>query len=228
LIAIPSVNPAFLPAGDRRTGEKVVASWIAEFASREGLDVDLQPVTPERMNVIAHLMPPGPVERRILLAPHMDTIGEPNLDAQLTPHWRDGKVFGRGACDTKGCVAAMLGALAKIARSGTRPATTEIVFLGLIDEEYAQLGSRHYARNGEPGDLAIVGEPTKLEVISAHKGDQWLQLRTTGKAAHGATPNLGVSAVRKMAQVVEALEGPYRAWIAERSHPLFHLRRSPA
>lgn len=220
LIAIPSVNPAFLATGDPRTGEKNVGAWVAEFASREGLDVDLQPVAPGRMNVLARLTPSGTVSKRILLAPHLDTIGEPNLNAQLIPETRNGRIYGRGACDTKGCVASMLLALAKLARGGQRPAETEIVFLGLVDEENFQLGSRHYATHGEPGDLAIVGEPTKLEVVSAHKGDLWLQLRTTGKSAHGATPHLGISAVRRMAAVVELLEGEYREWIAQRSHPL--------
>ena len=162
----------------------------------------------------------GKITRRILLAPHLDTIGEPNLNAQLIPETRNGRIYGRGACDTKGCVASMLLTVAKLARGGLRPNETEIIFLGLVDEENFQLGSRHYAEHGEPGDLAIVGEPTKLEVVSAHKGDLWLQLRTTGKSAHGATPHLGISAVRKMAHVVEILEGEYREWIAERSHPL--------
>jgi acetylornithine deacetylase len=220
LIAIPSVNPAFLSKGDPRTGEGSVAAWISDCAIKAGLEVDLQPVAPGRTNVLARIVPPGSVQRRILLAPHMDTVGEPNLDEQLKPRLAGGRIFGRGACDTKGCIATMFGVLAKIAAKGARPAKTEIILAALVDEENFQLGSRHYAKHGERADLAIVGEPTQLEVISAHKGDVWLQLRTEGRSAHGATPHLGVSAVRSMARVVETLEGEYRDWIALRSHPL--------
>jgi succinyl-diaminopimelate desuccinylase len=224
LVALPSVNPAFLPAGDPRTGETQVADFLAATAAAAGLTVEFQAVAPGRRNLLARLQPSGPVRHRILLAPHLDTVGEPALDAQLQPRVAGGRVWGRGACDTKGCVAAMLTALLRLASSGTRPAHTELVFLGLVDEENGQLGSRHYAQlAGRPefrADLAVVGEPTRLEVVTAHKGDVWLQLRTQGKAAHGATPHLGRNAVHHMARVVDVLETTYRAELAQRSHPL--------
>lgn len=220
LIAIPSVNPAFLPAGDARTGEAAVGEFVAGFARRQGLAVEFQSVVPGRANVLARLLPAGPVKQRLLLAPHLDTVGLPALDELLRPRLADGRIHGRGACDTKGCVAAMLSALTAVARRGARPANTEILFVGLVDEENGQLGSRHHAAQGPRGDLAIVGEPTRLEVITAHKGDVWLQLRTAGRSAHGATPQLGRNAVHAMARVVEALETDYRAELNRRSHPL--------
>ncbi|MCW5557889.1 MAG: M20/M25/M40 family metallo-hydrolase, partial [Verrucomicrobiae bacterium] len=220
LIAIPSVNPAFLPTDDPRTGEAAVADFLSGVARKAGLDVTLQPVAPGRANLIARLEPPGPVRRRILLAPHLDTVGLPALDELLDPRIARGRLYGRGACDTKGCVAAMMSAIEAVARSGTRPQETEIVFLGLVDEENGQLGSRHYARHGATADLAIVGEPTRLEVVSAHKGDVWLELRTRGRSAHGATPHLGRNAVLGMARVVEALETTYAEQLKRRSHPL--------
>lgn len=220
LIAIPSVNPAFLPAGDPRTGEAAMADFLSGVARQAGLEVHLQPVAPGRANLIARLVPQGPVRQRILLAPHLDTVGLPALDALLKPRVVRGRLHGRGACDTKGCVAAMMNAACAVARSGNRPRETEIVFLGLVDEENGQLGSRHYARHGSRADLAIVGEPTRLEVVSAHKGDVWLELRTRGRSAHGATPHLGRNAVLGMARVVEALETTYAAQLKRRSHPL--------
>lgn len=224
LVALPSVNPAFLPADDPRTGEGRMADFVAATAAREGLDVEFQEVSPGRRNVLARLTPSGPVRRRVLLAPHLDTVGNPNLDELLVPVVRGGRLTGRGACDTKGCVAAMLEAVRRVAKSGRRPAETEVVFLGLVDEENGQSGSRHYAkqatRPGYRADLAVVGEPTRLEVVTAHKGDVWLQVRTRGRAAHGATPHLGKNAVHAMMRVVDLLEVEYRAELAKRSHPL--------
>ena len=220
LIAIPSVNPAFLPAGDPRTGEEGVATFLSDLARTSGLEVSLQPVVPGRSNLLARLRPKGTVKQRILLAPHLDTVGLPALDELLRPRIHAGRLHGRGACDTKGCVAAMFSALIAVAGSGRRPADTEVLFLGLVDEENGQLGSRHYARHGERGDLAVVGEPTRLEVVTAHKGDVWLELKTHGRSAHGATPHLGRNAVHFMARVVEALETTYAAQLKSRSHPL--------
>lgn len=225
LIAIPSVNPAFLPSGDRRAGESAAADWVACQARAAGLDVEVKDAAPGRPCVQATLAPLGRPRRRVCLAPHLDTVGEPNLDTQLRPRTAAGRVWGRGACDTKGCVAAMLGALTSVARSGHRPQETELLFLGLPDEENGQAGSRWFARHYRPlqtnGDLAVVGEPTRLHVVTAHKGDLWLRLRTRGRAAHGATPHRGRNAVRAMARVVEALAGEYADSLEKRPpHPL--------
>jgi len=93
-----------------------------------------------------------------------------------------------------------------------------------VDEGNGQAGVRAHPavarREGWRVDLAVVGEPTRLEVVTAHKGDVWLQVRTTGRAAHGATPHLGRSAVLAMARVVEALETEYRQSLEGRTHPL--------
>jgi acetylornithine deacetylase/succinyl-diaminopimelate desuccinylase-like protein len=220
LIEIPSVNPAFLAADDPRAGEHQVAERVTQIARQAGLEVSRQPVVDRRANILARLSPSGTVRRRLLLAPHLDTVGFPGLDDLLHPRVSRGRIIGRGACDTKGCVAAMLTALMSVARKGPRPTETEITFLGLIDEENGQLGSRHYAQNNPPADLAIVGEPTRLEVVTAHKGDVWLQLKTTGRSAHGATPHLGRNAVHAMGKVVDLLETTYRQQLLKRSHPL--------
>ena len=220
LIATPSVNPAFMPENDPRAGEERMAEHVQAVSRAAGLDVASETVTARRSNVLVRLSPPGKVQHRILLGPHLDTVGFPNLESQLVPRVRQGRVFGRGACDTKGCVAAMLSALLRVARSGSRPKNTEIQFVGFIDEENEQLGSRHHARHHDPVDLAIVGEPTRLEVVTAHKGDVWLRLKTTGRSAHGATPHLGRNAVHRMGRVVDLLETTYRKQLSTRSHPL--------
>ncbi len=219
LIALPSVNPAFF-SDPQLHGEHRVAAFLESAARRQGLDVESQAVVPGRSNLLVRLSPRGEVRHRVLLAPHMDTVGEPAYALQLTPVVRDGRIYGRGACDTKGSVAAFFQSLLNVAASGPRPNHTEILFVGLIDEENMQLGSRHFAQHGPQGDLAIVGEPTGLEIVTAHKGDVWLRLRTTGRSAHGATPHRGKNAVTAMARIVLALETEYAAELAARpAHP---------
>ena len=255
LIALPSVNPAFAPsdgASARQArlrqsyyGEKNVADFLASVAARAGLEVEFQKVLPGRPNLIVRLLPRNKIRQTILLAPHLDTVGAD--ESQFVPRRKNGRLHGRGACDTKGSVAAMLTALCELAKAKSRPNETEIVFAGLIDEEHAQAGSRAlvakkfkgavrssaFRRAGEafdsPGrlkaelqtvDLAIVGEPTRLQVVTAHKGSLWLQLETRGKAAHGAAPQLGQNAVHEMARIVDALETDYAARLRKRKHPL--------
>jgi len=241
LIALPSVNPAFAladgasarSAGDIY-GEKRVADFLAVTAAKAGLEVDYQKVFQDRANVIIRLTPRNPIKQTVVLAPHLDTVGAEAC--QFTPRRRAGRLHGRGACDTKGSVAVMLAALCDLAAARVRPAETQIVLVGLVDEEYAQAGSRAFAaqaarlgilpasRAGRgaqaPPVLAIVGEPTRLQAVTAHKGSLWLRLETRGRAAHGSTPHLGKNAIHAMARVVEALEGGYAARLRRRKHPL--------
>lgn len=221
LIALPSVNPAFMPAGDPRAGEGRVAEFLLATAATAGLDVELHPVFPGRPNLLARLSPAGKIRRRVLLAPHLDTVGDAAMpDALFQPRTKNDRLHGRGACDTKGSVAAMLTALRAVVRGGPRPAETEIVFAGLIDEECGQSGSRALVKNRFSADLAIVGEPTCLRVVTAHKGDLWLRLETRGRAAHGSRPHLGRNAVHAMARIVHLLEKNYAAQLRRRRHPL--------
>jgi acetylornithine deacetylase len=218
LIALPSVNPAFLPPRHPHAGEKRVADFLATVAARAGLEIEFQNVFPGRANVIARLRPAGNIRRTILLAPHLDTVVAE--ESQFIPRRKNGRLHGRGACDTKGSVAAMLTALCELAESKNRPRETEIIFAGLIDEEHAQAGSRALVKNKFKADLAIVGEPTRLQVVTAHKGSLWLQLATHGRAAHGATPHLGKNAVHEMARIVDVLETDYAAQLRRRKHKL--------
>ncbi len=225
LIALPSVNPAFAPqngASARQArliyGEKDVADFLAAVAAEAGLEVEFQNVLPGRRNLIARLVPSGEIRQRILLAPHMDTVGAD--ESKFIPRHKNGRLYGRGACDTKGSVAAMLSAVCEIAKLKSRPQHTEFIFAGLIDEEQGQAGSRALAKSGLKADLAIVGEPTNCQVVTAHKGSLWLNLETRGLAAHGATPHLGKNAVHEMACIVDALETAYAAQLKMRKHKL--------
>jgi len=111
-------------------------------------------------------------------------------------------------------------AIHALANTPRRPSETEITFAGVVDEEHFQAGSRFLAASGIKGDLAIIGEPTSLRVVTAHKGSLWLRYETRGRAAHGARPELGRNAVHEMAQIVNVLEGPYATLLRKRRHPL--------
>jgi acetylornithine deacetylase/succinyl-diaminopimelate desuccinylase-like protein len=252
LIALPSVNPAFVSQSETsarqarlsKFGEKNVADFLASVAAKARLEVEFQNVLPRRSNLIVRLLPRNKIRQTVLLAPHLDTVDAD--DSQFIPRRKNGRLHGRGACDTKGSVAAMFIALCELANAKSRPIETEIVFAGLVDEEHAQAGSRAFVRSAcvsrasagvSPTELsqrdaatsrrdacapilAIVGEPTRLRVVTAHKGSLWFRLETRGRAAHGATPQLGQNAVHKMARIVDALEMDYAARLRKRKHPL--------
>ncbi len=220
LIALPSVNPALMPLGDARAGEQRVADFLMAVAAQGGLDVEQRKVFPARCNVLARLTP-AKAKQRVVLAPHMDTVGDASMpDSMFEPKDKGDRLLGRGACDTKGSVAAMLSAVLNVARSPKRPRETEIVFVALVDEEINQSGSRALVRAGFRADLAIVGEPTRLKVVTAHKGDLWLTIETRGKAAHGAKPELGRNAVHEMAKIVDLLETDYSRDLKKKRHAL--------
>jgi len=155
LIALPSVNPAFLPGRDDLTGERRVADFLAFTADRAGLELKWQEVFPGRSNLLIHLTPAGgEIRRRILLAPHMDTVGVDG-EARFKPVVKGGRLHGRGACDTKGSIAVYLAALLELAARGPRPRETEIILTALVDEENNQSGSR--ALVGEIPSLSPIG-----------------------------------------------------------------------
>lgn len=218
LVALPSVNPAFLPPGDARAGERRVADFLAASAARARLEVEFKKALPQRPNLLVRLSPKGKARTRVLLAPHLDTVN--GSAEQFIPRKTGGRLFGRGACDTKGSVAAMFTALCELAAHGSRPASTELVFAGLVDEENSQSGSRALAAGGFKADLAIVGEPTRLQVVTAHKGSLWMRFETRGKSAHGSRPDLGRNAVHEMSKIVDLLETDYAASLKNRRHPL--------
>ncbi len=219
LIALPSVNPAFAPPGYAQAGEQRVADFLAATAAQVRLPVEFQKVSHGRSNFITRITPRGKIKQRILLAPHLDTVPVAH-ENQFSPVEKNGRIYGRGACDTKGSVAAMLCALMTIAQSQNRPAETEIIFAGLIDEEDGQTGSRALTASGFKADLAIVGEPTECKIVTAHKGSLWLRLETRGKAAHGSRPEFGKNAVHEMARVVDLLQTHYAAQLRRKKHPL--------
>ena len=216
LIALPSVNNAFLPPGDPHAGEELVADYLKNRARKAGLEIETQATNSGRDNLIIRLKPLGQATHRIILAPHMDTVGG-DLDKIFRPTKKGERLHGRGACDTKGSVAVMFHAMEHLAKRH-RPANTEIVFIGFVDEECNQTGSRAFSKLKLKANLALVGEPTRCRVVTAHKGDLWLRLSTRGKAAHGARPELGRNAVHTMAKCIDTIENEYAQNLGKRRH----------
>ncbi len=206
LIQIPSVNPDGDPGSDE-TGELQVAQWVGDFLrDRCGASVTYEEVLPERPNVIgkfAHLDNPGP---RLLFAPHLDTVSVKGMTiAPFGGEVRDGRVWGRGASDTKGTMAAMLWTFQEL-RDVIPTLPISVSFVGLMGEETGQPGSQHFAKHhGDEYDFAIVGEPTECDVVYTHKGCVWLELTARGKAAHGSTPERGENAVLKLQAIIAEL-----------------------
>ena len=135
---------AFAPPRHPHAGEQRVAQFLAATARSVGLEVELRKVLPKRENVLARCAPAGEIRQRILLAPHLDTVGgDLSSETLFQPSGRDGQLHGCGACDTKGSVAAMLTALMRVACSPARPKHTEIIFAGLVDRKSTRLNSSH-------------------------------------------------------------------------------------
>ena len=218
LIALPSVNNAFLPPGDPHAGEELVTDYLKNRARKACLEIETQATNSGRDNLIVRLKPLGQATHRIILAPHMDTVGG-DLDKIFRPTKKGERLHGRGACDTKGSVAVMFHAMEHLAKRH-RPANTEIVFIGFVDEECNQTGSRAFSKLKLKANLALVGEPTRCRVVTAHKGDLWLRLSTRGKAAHGARPELGRNAVHTMAKCIDTIETEYAQNLLKRRHPV--------
>jgi acetylornithine deacetylase/succinyl-diaminopimelate desuccinylase-like protein len=200
LVRIPSENPSGAPESE---GEEAIAKFVADFLTSQGASVQFESIGPGRPNVYGWFPSPPNSRYRILFAPHLDTVPARGMTiAPFAAEVRDGRIYGRGASDTKGPMAAMLWALATTELSQLN---ITLGFAGLADEEANQVGARICAKNME-ADLVIVGEPTDLEVVYANKGITWIELEARGKAAHGANPDDGVNAIELLAQAYADLK----------------------
>lgn len=204
LVRIPSVNPDGGDPGTDRTGEAACAAWVAAFLEDCGAEVELREVLPGRPNVIARFPSDRPEMPRILFAPHTDTVGVAGMTINpFGGEIRDGRLWGRGASDTKGPMAAMLWALREAAPEFSR-LPYEIWFAGLAGEEAGQFGAKALASQ-EKFDFVLAGEPTDLHVVHAHKGSAWATLRTCGHSVHASNPEAGENAIYKMNEAIDCI-----------------------
>lgn len=218
LVRIPSVNPDGDP-GTPLTGEANCAEWIAGFLREAGAAAELREVFPGRPNVIGRFPANRPGKPKILFAPHVDTVSVRGMTIDpFSGEVRDGKLFGRGASDTKGSMAAMLWAL-RDAAPILAELPYEVWFAGLVGEEAGQHGAKALAAQ-ETFDFVIAGEPTGLDVVHTHKGSCWMSLRTQGTAAHASQPDRGENAIYKMCAAIACLRDEVLPEFAKLSHPI--------
>jgi acetylornithine deacetylase len=213
LVAIDSVNPLLVPGA---AGEAAIARRIAAEMHAIGLEVHIADAAPDRPNVVGVLRGRAP-GRSLMLCGHTDTVGVSGMSRPFVPQVRDGRLYGRGAQDMKGGVAAMLGAARRVAETGLDAG--ELVVAAVVDEEHSSLGAEALVQEWR-ADAAVVTEPTGLDVAVAHKGFQWMTVETRGRAAHGSRPQEGRDAILRMGRVLSALERLDRSLAAGPMHPL--------
>ncbi len=217
LVACASVNPGETDRHEPPYGETRLAQRLGERLAGWGARVELPEIAPGRGSVVATFAGADP-SRTLLLEAHADTVEAADMgEAAFRPVVRDGRLYGRGACDTKGPMAAMLLAIrAVLDAEGQLPAT--VVFAATCDEEAHSLGLRGLLEGGFAPTLAVVGEPTDLKVVCVHKGVARFRIRTLGRSGHSSQPAAGVNAISHMAQVVRVLDEVVAPALAGRSH----------
>jgi acetylornithine deacetylase/succinyl-diaminopimelate desuccinylase family protein len=218
LVAIPSMNPM---GRDRRGGEyceQEIGAYVQEYLRQSSIDVNMYEVMPHRPNVVGYV--DAAAEQTILLEAHLDTVHADNMSIDpFTPKVVDGKLFGRGACDTKASLAAFMHTVAEVAQK-LRRLKYNIIIAAVSDEEYSFAGAKRVVENGLKADFGLVGEPTQLRIIRAHKGVLRWRVVTKGKAAHSAYPERGENAIYSMAPVLTRLQSHGLELTRQSSHDL--------
>jgi acetylornithine deacetylase/succinyl-diaminopimelate desuccinylase family protein len=211
LVAIDSVNPALVPGG---AGEAEIAAFVAAWLTEHGLEVTVDEPLAGRPSVVGVARGTGG-GASLMLNAHLDTVNVDGMERPHEPVVRDGRLYGRGAYDMKGGLAAIMAAGAAAARDGL---AGDVIVSAVADEEHASEGVQSVLRRWR-ADACIVTEPTHLRACVAHKGFAWAQLEIRGRAAHGSRPDLGVDAIVGMAPVLAGIPALQRR-LDERPHPL--------
>ncbi|WP_238178215.1 M20 family metallopeptidase [Paenibacillus contaminans] len=216
LVRIPSVNPNF----EGGVPERDMADYVEAFLSRLGLASERREVRPDRPNVIGILPGISADAPGLLLEAHMDTVQIANMT--IDPYGaeiRDGKLYGRGACDTKASLAAMLAALEWFVENGIKP-PVPVYLAATVDEEVNFLGVLDVLESGHRLAAAVVGEPTGLHAVVAHKGVVRCMIETIGVSAHSSKPEEGVNAISGMMKVVHHIDRTMSERLQGAFHPL--------
>jgi acetylornithine deacetylase len=201
LVRIESVNPAF---GGPPGGEARAAAYIGAFCEGLGLEVSYHDALPGRPNVVAKYG--GDQDQPLLVFEgHLYTVNAGAMPDAFTPSLDEGKLYGRGACDVKGGIAAALAALeCLVAREDLR---INIEFVGAVDEEVGFQGVLAYVANAPRSGAAVVLEPTSLVPVIAHAGVLRGRLCASGIAAHSSRPERGENAIDKLTDALTGIRG---------------------
>lgn len=223
LVRLPSVNPMGRKVSGDIYYEHRVTEYLQAKAQELGLPFERFTVAPQRDNLILRIDGDPLPERggRILMfEAHQDTVPVDGMTIPpFEPQIRDGRVYGRGSCDIKGGLAAMLTVVSRLAAEKPKNRAT-VVLACTVNEECGFSGALDWANAYSDGgdaprrskllprvpDECIVAEPTKLDVVVAHKGAVRWRCHTSGRAGHSSAPQRGDNAVYHMARVLLALE----------------------
>jgi acetylornithine deacetylase len=201
LVKINSINP-ILSQGGR--GEAEIGSYVADSLNDLGLQVATHAIEPGRVNVVGVLKGKGNGQS-LLLNAHMDTVGVAGMiHDPFSPEIREGRLYGRGAQDMKGSLAAMIGSVKTLVDSQVDLAG-DVLVTAVADEEHASIGTEDLVKH-VTADAAIVTEPTDLTLSLAHRGFIWFDLETFGRAAHGSRFKDGIDANMRMGRVLAQLD----------------------
>ena len=213
LVRINSVNPTLAPGAP---GEREIAEYVAAALGSLGLDVRTFEPEPGRITVAGTLRGSG--GKSLMLNAHYDTVGVEGMDQPFSAAVRDGKMFGRGAYDMKGSLAAQMAAAKALVDSGSR-LPGDLVIAAVADEEYGSIGTADLIRHIKT-DAAIVTEPTAVKICLAHKGYLWIEVETKGRAAHGSRFEQGIDANMRMGRFLAQLDRLERELRARTPHAL--------
>lgn len=203
LIALPTVNPMGRPCGHSAPVERPVIEYLEQLFARYNVPLERQPCSPIHESLLITV--PGKSEGPgTLIESHIDTVPADDWpDRAFQPRRGGAKIFGRGACDDKGSLAAMVAALQAILESGERPPRT-IWFLAAGDEEYGQTGIRHFIeRHPSRIGRGVFGEPTDCVPVIQHKGTIRWDVTVHGRSAHTSQPDLGSNAIVGAARLID-------------------------
>lgn len=212
LVRIDSVNPAFAGGGERRIAEHVRAAMEVL-----GMETIWHEPLPGRASVVGRLRGTGGGPTLMLYA-HHDTVGVDGMDAPFEPRTEGGRMFGRGALDMKGGLAACLEAAGALARSGAH-LRGDLLLVSVADEEEASAGMEEVLRH-HTAAAAILTEPTGLEMVTAHRGFCWIEVETHGRAAHGSLYAEGIDANLRMGRLLARLDRLASELPSRPAHPL--------
>lgn len=215
LIQIPSES-SDQTLTDAAAPEAAMERKLQDFADQAGLHAFRLPVNDKRNNIIIEFKGKGP---RLLVVGHMDTVSARGMVDPFVAQLEGGRIRGRGACDDKGPLACALSVLAWMKTKALVPAF-DLTLAATVDEECTLAGAEKLAAWIDSFDLCLALEPTQLRIVSAHKGDLRLLVRTQGKAAHSSAPAKGINAIDKMLPVIEALQRFRQTIMAQKAaHP---------
>ena len=225
MVAIRSVNP-FDEAASPGHREREMADYLCARMEALGMEVECRDIVDGRPNVCGRLKGTGDGPT-FMLTGHMDTVGVEGYDGAFEPRIDGGRLYGRGACDMKGALAAYLEVVRVLQDSGT--ALNGDLLIGVVcDEEHTMIGSKDWGPNWPHAAAGVIGEPTELAICPAHKGQAAMLIRTFGKAVHSSMPELGENAIVRMAQVIDAFDDYGDELKTREPHPLCgHGRFSP-